>query len=99
MQITLNVEGKEKTFESGFVPAILYREYLKLSKDMDFRRMSEENYNSLIGLMTRAFGTQFTVDEFWNGVDVSKLDKVIAEFIYFLSGGSTDEGNEKKTEQ
>jgi hypothetical protein len=31
-------------------------------------------------------------------VDVSKLDEVIAEFIYFLSGNVKSEGNGKKTE-
>ncbi|MEX1122960.1 MAG: hypothetical protein WED82_12540 [Balneolales bacterium] len=98
MQLTLNIEGKEKTFESGFVPALHYREYLKASKDMDFRRLSEDDYDTLIGLLTKSFSTQFTVDEFWNGVDVAKLDEVLAEFIYFLSGKIKDEGNEKKTE-
>lgn len=98
MQITLNIEGKEKTFESGFVPALHYREYLKLSKEMDFRKMTEKDYDDLIGLMTKTYNTQFTVDEFWNGVDVAKLDSVIAEYIYLLSGNVKSEGNEKKTE-
>jgi hypothetical protein len=98
MQITLNIKGEEKTFESGFVPALHYREYLKLSKDMDFRRMAEEDYDKLIGLMSKTYSSQFSVDDFWNGVDVSKLDEVIAEFIYFLSGNVKSEGNGKKTE-
>jgi hypothetical protein len=82
----LKIKGEDKTFDSGFVAALYFREYLEMAKDMDFNNMLPEDYNKMFGLMARAFQNQFTADQLWNGIGVDQLDNVVVEFIQFLNG-------------
>lgn len=99
MQITLKIKGKEKTFTNDFVPGRVFRNALLLNKKMRDIEISPELFDDLVEFCVVAFGKQFTIDEFWDGIDARLLNQeVMRIFNEVLSFGGlavqSDEGNE-----
>ncbi|MFS0822176.1 phage tail assembly chaperone G [Bacillus sp. 1P02SD] len=97
MQITIKIDGKDKTFTNDFVPGRVFRNALLINKKMKGNEeVSAELFDELIEFCVNAFGKQFTVDEFWDGIDARKLDsevmRIYNEILSF--GGLTVESNE-----
>ncbi|NEU29933.1 hypothetical protein GN156_03970 [bacterium LRH843] len=98
MKIILNIDGKDKTFVNDFVKGRIFRNALLLNKKLkdeggDF---SVELFDAMIEFVVSAFDKQFSVDEFWDGIEAHKLqDEVMRIFNEILNfGGLTTEGNE-----
>jgi len=97
MQITLKIEGKDKIFTNDFVPGRVFRNALLINKKMSKgAEISAELFDDLVEFCVTAFGKQFTIDEFWDGIDARNLDKeVMRVYNEVLSfGGLAIEGNE-----
>ncbi|OCA84485.1 hypothetical protein A8F94_17465 [Bacillus sp. FJAT-27225] len=100
MQITLNIDGKEKTYTNDFVKARIFKNALKLNKEMkSIKEISEELFDKLVEFVVVAFDRQFTVDEVWDGLAVADLQsEAMRIFNEVLSLGGlqieSDEGNE-----
>src|SRR5690625_1336971 len=98
MELTLIIKNEEKIFTTPFVSARFYRKLLEFDKEIDYSNLEANDYDKLIGFVCEVFGNQFTVDEFWDGVESSKLDESILNTFTFVRTGKTkqevDEGNE-----
>ena len=104
MNITLKIDGKDKTFVNDFVSARLLRDALKLNENA--AQKQQEGTHSITGqldelaeLVVKAFNNQFTLDELWDGLAIEKfqpeLSRVFNEILgvggYALQG-TDDEG-------
>lgn len=98
MKITLKIDGKDKTFTNDFVPGRIFRNALLINKKMKdgATEISAELFDELIEFCVTAFGNQFTIDEFWDGIDARYLDsevmRVYNEILSF--GGLATQGVE-----
>ena len=100
MQITLKINGKEKTFTNDFVPGRVFRNALLINKKMRDKsfELSAELFDELIEFCVTTFSKQFTIDEFWDGVDARKLDKEVMRIyneVLSFGGLTVQEGNEQ----
>lgn len=96
MQITLMIEGKEKTFESGFIPARMVRETISVAKGMNLNNLEPEELDRLVGFIVKVFGKQFTIDDVYDGLEAKHLMKEIERCLTEVVG--TLEPARKKTE-
>lgn len=90
------INGKEKTFTIPFVSGMVWRKFIELRSNMDMRDLKPEQIDQLVELIVYAFGNQFTLEDFYNGVP---HDKVLIRFdeLFLPSEQSEgEEGNEKK---
>jgi N-acetyl-anhydromuramyl-L-alanine amidase AmpD len=102
MKVTLRIDGKEKQFLNEFVSARIFRNALKLNnqlKDVG-SDISVELFDSMIEFVVAAFDKQFTIDDFWDGVEASNLQpEIMRIFNEVLSFGGLEiqngEGNEQ----
>lgn len=99
MQITLRIEDKEKTFTNDFVKGRIFRNALKLNKQIRENGIDDTNAEDLdpmIEFTVIAFDKQFTIDEVWDGLSVEQLKpEIIRVFHEVLALG----GLEIKREQ
>ena len=89
MKITLYDENSEekKTFTRTFVPWRLLKKAIQLSKTLNLEQVSEEDLDSLAGLVVEAFGDQFSLDELNDGADITEMVTVL-QIIMTRAGGS-----------
>ncbi|MFJ7914483.1 MULTISPECIES: phage tail assembly chaperone G [unclassified Lysinibacillus] len=79
MQITLRIDGDNKTFTNDFVKARIFRNALKLNEKMseEGNKISVETFDELVGFVVTVFDNQFTIDDFYDGVKAEELQSEI----------------------
>ncbi len=90
LQNMKNVDGKmeveKKEYQIPFVPAGAFLEYLEIEEDienLDLLKPSE--MKQLVTLIVKTFHSQFTEEEFFNGVPGYLLMRTFNEFIGALN--------------
>ncbi|MED4887761.1 phage tail assembly chaperone G [Lysinibacillus fusiformis] len=75
MQITMKIEGKEKTFTNDFIKARVFRNALKMNEKMqaEGNKISADTFDDMIGFVVSVFENQFTVDDMWDGMELGQL--------------------------
>ncbi|MCZ1180385.1 hypothetical protein EIJ82_01690 [Alkalihalobacillus clausii] len=82
MEITLRIDGKDKTFVNSFVPFVMKRKALELEKYTTQKNADPIKYFDMqAAYVVELFGNQFTKEEFENGLDVSKAQDVLYEIV------------------
>jgi len=93
MKINLVIGEAEKTFHAPFVKGLVFRQFIKLRKDHDLNDMNEDTMEKIVELIVEAYNGQFTIDEFWNGIDAREVITTIQAFIQeLITGGSNKQG-------
>ncbi|GAA0313820.1 hypothetical protein GCM10008967_00380 [Bacillus carboniphilus] len=82
MNIALRINGEEKIFTTAFIPGLVLRKLAEYQLTMDFRRLSPDETDKLVELVCLSFGNQFTLDEFYNGVDRRELMTEILRILF-----------------
>lgn len=79
MQITLRIDGQEKTFTNDFVKARVFRNALKMNEKMreEGTEVSVETFDEMIGFVVNVFDNQFSVDDVWDGLEAGLLQNEI----------------------
>ncbi len=79
MEITLRIEGKDKTFTNDFVAARIFRDTLELNKKFSagIDLTDPGTFDLIVDFVVSAFDSNFTVDDVWNGLPASKLQSEI----------------------
>lgn len=95
MRITLMIGEAEKTFHTPFIKGRVLRNFIKLQKEKDLADMDTDTIDSIVELMVDAYSQQFTIDEFWDGIDSRNVITAIQEFIQDITG-KNDGGQGKK---
>lgn len=84
MQITLRINKEDKTFHTDFIPGLIYRKFLERRTQIDYTKV--ESYDEIVGFLVSAYDNQFTVDEFWKGIDSRNVEETILDFIAEMTG-------------
>lgn len=95
MNLTLKIDGKEKNFVSGFVPAILYRKLLEMNKRVNYNDLSPTEMDELVELVRNLFNNEFTIDEFYNGLSIQELTPTLKKAVMTINGVENSEGKEE----
>lgn len=67
MEITLNIEGKEKKFIAPPVSARRIKDALRLSQKLEQGEINENTIDDLSEFLVGIYGKQFTLDELLDG--------------------------------
>lgn len=78
MNITIKIDGQDKTFVNDFVSARLLRDALKMNEEI-VKKQEEGTYSTteqldeLAEMVVKAFNHQFTLDQLWDGISVESF--------------------------
>jgi hypothetical protein len=86
MQITLFVNGEEKTFTVPFVKARMLRRALEIIKKYDLNDVDVQTLDVLVSYVVDLFNNQFTVDDIYDGIPADKLISTILDCINTVVG-------------
>lgn len=78
IKITIKIDGKDKTFTQDFISGRMFRKTLSVRK-LFAENLDETLLDELVGYVVDLYGKQFTIDEFYEGVDARKLLQTIVE--------------------
>lgn len=104
MKVVLRIDGKDKTFTNDFVKGRIFRNAMLLNEKLknEGAEISVELFDLMIEFVVSAFDNQFTVDDFWDGIEAHKLQSEVMRVyneILGLGGLTTqsqdEEGNEE----
>lgn len=98
MDIALQIDGKPKTFTTGFVSARMVRQTLAMAKSINFEDLSPEELDQLSDYVVELFGRQFTRDDLYDGLASQELLPTIERCIQGVVGtlGKVKSGDEGK---
>lgn len=86
MDLTLQVNGKPKTYTTGFVSARMVRQTLAMAREINFEDLSPEELDQLADYVVELFGRQFTRDELYDGLASQELLPTIERCIQGVVG-------------
>lgn len=97
MEITLRINGEDKTFTQEFVPMKFHRKALEIYNEQKSENLdAEKNLNKQLNLIVEIFEKQFTKDQIENGLNAINHKEVLYDIIAVgLLGFSTREEIEK----
>jgi hypothetical protein len=96
MRIVLRIENEDKEFISDFIPGRVFREAVKAQSMLqNSDKLTDEELDGLVMLVVNTYGKQFTVDQFWDGIDARDVmttivDTVLGALQRVNDGGSED---------
>lgn len=88
MQITLRIEGQDKTFTQDFISGRMFRKAIEMEKHFK-DRIDENTLDEMVGFVADAYGKQFTIDQFYDGIESNKLIGTVTQTIHAIIGRST----------
>lgn len=98
MQITLLIGDKEKTFTNDFVKARIYKNSLRLNKQLKQSAVDitdPDAFDPLVEFTVTAFNNQFTIDEVWDGLSAKELQsEMVRVFHEVLALGGLEVGTQ-----
>lgn len=71
MKITIKINGKDKEFKTDFISARMFRRSEELSRK--HQNKEEVDIDEIVDFIVQVFNNKFTIDEFYDGVDVSDI--------------------------
>ncbi|MBP1907075.1 hypothetical protein J2Z32_003740 [Paenibacillus turicensis] len=89
MEITLKINGEDKTFTQSFIPARIFRKTIVIQKKLQ-GEIDETVLDALIDYIVTLFGKQFSVDELYDGLDARRLLDAAIKCVNEVVFGSSD---------
>lgn len=91
MQITLRMNGEDKTFTQDFISGRMFRRAIELQKHFKDggAHLDENTLDEMAGFVVEAYGKQFSIDEFYDGIQSNKLIAAVTQTINAVVGRST----------
>lgn len=87
MQLKLRINGQTKTFLPTFISGRIVRNVTQILPKLQESSISTELVDELVELMVRIYDNQFTFDEFYDGIEATKLLTTITETLNFVMYG------------
>ncbi|MBN6186402.1 hypothetical protein JQN58_05300 [Aneurinibacillus sp. BA2021] len=85
MEITLLINGEEKKFGTGFISARMFRRAISMQKKMT-NGLSEEDLDEVVDYVVDMFGSKFTRDQLYDGLESDQLIPTIIRCINQVVG-------------
>jgi len=89
MKITLKIEGQDKEFIQDFIPARMFRKTMEMQSKLT-KGVDEKALDSMAGYVVEMFGNQFTLDQFYDGLDARRMVPTITDTIKEIVGGASE---------
>jgi hypothetical protein len=86
MEIKLFIDEKEKTFTVPFVKGRMFRRVIEINKKHDLKDIDPETLDVLVDFVVECFNSQFSRDEFYDGIAANQLIDVTLGIIEKVSG-------------
>lgn len=91
LELTLFIDGKEKTFVAPFVNTRMLRRAMELAKsEEDLENFGVENLDSTIDYLVDLFGKQFTRDEFYDGMPAHLFQSTVERCMQAITSGMNE---------
>jgi len=91
MQIMLN----GKTYVANTVKARMFRKALEINEKINFSDLKTKDLDALVDVIVEFYGSKFTRDDLYDGLDADKLIPTLTESINGIVGGVTDKFESK----
>lgn len=98
MEIKLQIGDTEKTFVTGRPKGRAVRDAIKLAKNLDPKNISEQTLDEMVDYVVNAFGKQFTMDDFYDGIYGDEMIEVLTNTVRDVANG-TSKKVESKNDQ
>ena len=97
MTVTLQLDGKQRTYVLNFISARMLRRTIEISKTVNFDDISVAELDIMVGYLVQLFGNQFTVDDVYDGLSATELIPTLIGCIQEVVGelSNTTTGDEK----
>ena len=89
MKVVLRIEGQEKEFVQSFVAGRMFRKTLEIQKKLT-ERLTPELLDEFVQYSVDLFGNQFTLEEFYDGVDARVIVETILGFVNEIINGASE---------
>lgn len=89
MKLELLINGTIKTFSIGFIPGRLYRKTLEMQKRIG-KDVDAETLDAMVEYVVDLFNKQFTMDDFYDGIDARIIIETIVKCINEIVSGSVE---------
>lgn len=101
MKLTLRINNEEKTFNlPAFIPARLIRQAPELAEIPN--NPGPEDMDKMVQFVVKVYDGQFTLDQYWDGIDVRKFLSTTSDVINAIinetveaAGGNPVSGEEE----
>lgn len=94
MKLKLYIDGQYKTFNTPFVNGMVFRKFIEMKTRMNMTDLKVEELDELVDLVVYAFGSQFTREQYYEGLPHDKIMTTIDDL--FLPTGGNGDGDGKK---
>lgn len=81
-----NEKTEKKTYIAPHVKARMVRKALEMSDKIDTKNMKPESLDEMVGYVVEVYGKQFTIDDFYDGIDSDKMLSTIMDCIRGIVG-------------
>lgn len=71
MEVTIKIDGKDKIFKTDFISARMFKKTEELQRRAENKE--DIDLDEVVKYIVEVFRNQFTMDEFYDGVDVSDI--------------------------
>ncbi|PFP82694.1 phage tail assembly chaperone G [Bacillus cereus] len=100
MKLTLRIDGENQIFNMpGFIPARLIRQAPELAEIPN--NPGPEDMDKMVKFVVKVYDGQFTLDQYWDGVDARKFLSTTSDVINAIinetveaAGGNSGSGEE-----
>lgn len=106
MEITLRINGEHKTFTTDFISGRMFRRSIEMQKHFKSGTdLDEQTLDEMVGFVVDAYGKQFTIDQFYDGIPSDQLISTITKTINAVVGrvvraaGSDNDPNQIPAQQ
>ncbi|MED3090238.1 phage tail assembly chaperone G [Bacillus toyonensis] len=101
MKLTLRMNGENQIFNMpGFIPARLIRQAPELAEIPN--NPGPEDMDKMVQFVVKVYDGQFTLDQYWDGVDARKFLSTTSDVINAIinetveaAGGNSESGEEE----
>lgn len=97
MNLTLLINGKEKTFTAPFISARMFRRTIEITKQFNLENPDVDTVDAMVDYIVELFGKQFTRDELYDGLPARELVTTITRCVQEVSGQMTEATKEVET--
>ncbi|OTW84223.1 hypothetical protein BK702_22550 [Bacillus thuringiensis serovar cameroun] len=101
MKLTLRIDGENQIFNMpGFIPARLIRQAPELAEIPN--NPGPEDMDKMVQFVVKVYDGQFTLDQYWDGVDARKFLSTTSDVINAIinetveaAGGNSESGEDE----
>jgi hypothetical protein len=89
LTIKLRIAGKEKTLTQDFISGRMFRRTVAMQKVLT-QKVDETVLDELVNYVVDLFDKQFTLDEFYDGIDSRMIMRTIIDCVNTVTNGASE---------